>query len=57
MRRKRLKFEEARTKDGKEFLVLRCAGSKKKVEVLNPGLTEEEILSVQDQVFQILGWS
>jgi hypothetical protein len=56
MRRKRLKFEEAKVKDGQEFLVLRCAGSKKKVEVLNPGLTEEEMLSVQDQVFQILGW-
>ena len=56
MRRKRLKFEGAEVRDGKEFLVLRCTRSKKKEEVYNPQLSDEEMLSVQDQVFEILGW-
>ena len=56
MRRKRLKFEEARVEDGQEVLVLRTMPGKKKVEVVNPQLSEEEILSVQDEVFAVLGW-
>ncbi len=56
MRRKRLKFEESQVNARGEFLVLRDVRSKKKVEVFNPQLAEEEMISVQEQVFQILGW-
>jgi hypothetical protein len=56
MRRKRLKFEEARAEAGQEVLKLRCARSGAEYEVVNPRLTEEEMLAVQDEVFKVLGW-
>jgi hypothetical protein len=56
MRRKRLKFDEAR-KDGEiELLLLRCARTGARYEVVNPRLTEEQMLSVQEEVFKVLGW-
>ncbi len=56
MRRRRLKFEEARTEDGQEVLYLRCNQSGTHHRVINPNLTEEETASVQQDVFQALGW-
>jgi hypothetical protein len=56
MRRKRLKFEEARQEAGQEVLVLRCPRSRDEYQVVNPCLTEQEMASVQDEVFQALGW-
>jgi hypothetical protein len=56
MRRKRLKFEEARTEDGHEVLCLRCPRTGARCEVVNPRLTEPEIAAAQEQVFQVLGW-
>jgi hypothetical protein len=56
MRRRRLKFEEARTENGQEVLCLRCARSGARHDVVNPGLTEEEMTAVQDEVFKVLGW-
>lgn len=57
MRRKRLKFEDAkRAADGGEVLVVRDTRSGKRVEVPDPRLTEAEIESVQNEVFQVLGW-
>jgi hypothetical protein len=56
MRRKRLKFEEARAADGREVLVLRCVRTRAVHEVLNPGLTDEELAAVQEEVFKVLGW-
>ena len=56
MRRKRLKFEEARTANGQEVLALRCARTRTLHEVVNPGLSEEALTAVQEEVFKVLGW-
>ncbi len=56
MRRKRLKFEEARAEAGREVLVLRCVRTRALHEVVNPGLAEEELAAVQEEVFKVLGW-
>jgi hypothetical protein len=56
MRRRRFQFEEARSEDGQEVLVLRCGRSGARHEVINPGLGEDEMAAVQDDVFAALGW-
>ena len=56
MRRKRFRFEEARNEAGREVLVLRCSRTGARYEVANPGLADEEMAAVQDDVFQALGW-
>jgi len=56
MRRKRLKFEEAREENGHEILRLRCVRTKVTYEVVNPRLTEDEMMAVQEEVFKVLGW-
>jgi hypothetical protein len=56
MRRRKLKFDEAVMEDGQEILVLRCTQTEEKYRVPNPRLTEEELNSVQDEVFKLLGW-
>lgn len=57
MRRKKLKFEDVkRLPDGSDVLVLRDARTGKRLEVPDPKLSEEQIESTQDQVFQVLGW-
>jgi hypothetical protein len=56
MRRKRLKFEEARVEDGREILHLRCARTGAAYPVVNPRLSEEEMAAVQEEVFKVLGW-
>src|SRR5262249_968192 len=56
MRRKRLKFEEARTENGQEILNLRCVRTRVLHRVVNPRLTEEEMVAVQEEVFKVLGW-
>jgi hypothetical protein len=56
LRRKRLKFESARTVNGQEILKLRCARSRQVFEVANPGLDEAALDTVQDEVFKVLGW-
>lgn len=56
MRRKRLKFEDVRVRDGQEWLIVYSSRDKKKYEVCNPRLTEDEIAAVQDEVFKVLGW-
>lgn len=56
MRRKRLRFEDTRTEDGREMLRLRCVQTKALYEILNPALGDDEIQTVQDEVFQVLGW-
>jgi hypothetical protein len=57
MRRKRFKFEDARKRDGAEWLVLRDARSGARHEVPDPRLSEAEMASVQDEVFRVLGWA
>jgi hypothetical protein len=56
MRRKRFQFEEVRQEKGQEALQLRCTRTGARFRVIDPGLTEEEIESVQEDVFQALGW-
>ena len=56
MRRKRFKFEEARADGGQEVLRMRCARTGAEYDVINPRLTEEEMIAVQDEVFKVLGW-
>ena len=56
MRRKRLRFEEARTEGEQEILVLRCARTQNTYRVRNPQLNEEEMAAVQEEVFRVLGW-
>jgi hypothetical protein len=56
MRRRRLRFEEARTEGGQEVLALRCPRSGARHLVVNPRLTDAEMATVQDDVFQALGW-
>jgi hypothetical protein len=56
MRRKRFKFEETRTEDGREILCLRCGRTGTRHEVVNPSLTDEEMAAVQDDVFRAIGW-
>ncbi len=57
MRRKRLKFEDVRKRDGEEYLLLRDARTRAVHEVLDPRLNEAEITTVQDEVFRVLGWN
>jgi hypothetical protein len=56
MRRKRLKFEEARKEAGHELLSLRCVKSRNVHQVVNPLLSEEQLAVVQEEVFKVLGW-
>lgn len=56
MRRKRFKFEEARTQNDQEILSLRCTRTKTQYRVINPRLSEEEMAAVQEEVFKVLGW-
>lgn len=56
MRRKRLRFEESRLEDDREILCLRCTRSRDLFHVVNPRLTEEEMLAVQEEVGKVLGW-
>jgi hypothetical protein len=57
MRRKKLKFEDARrAADGTDVLVVRDTRTGRRAEVADPRLSEDEIRSVQDEVFRVLGW-
>lgn len=56
MRRKRFRFEEAKTEHGQEVLSLRCTRTGTTYAVVNPCLTEDEMMAVQDEVFKVLGW-
>jgi hypothetical protein len=57
MRRKRLKFEETRVEQGQELLCLRCRRSGDLHRVVNPGLSDEQMAQVQEEVFKVLGWA
>ena len=54
MRKRKLKYENSRTEDGKEIWQLRVTGQQETVEVVNPNLTEAEIEELSSQVGQIL---
>ncbi len=54
MRRRRLKYEAARTENGREIWRLHITGSQDSVEVVNPNLGEEQIQQLSSQIGQIL---
>jgi len=54
MRKRILRFEDIIREDGKEYLVLRYPREKTDFKVLDPGLAEEEIETVKDDLSQIL---
>jgi len=56
LRRKRLKFEDARVENSQEILRLRDAKTRQEHHVINPRLTDEEMTRVQEEVFRVLGW-
>jgi hypothetical protein len=56
LRRKRLRFEHARMEGEQEVLLLQCVRTRNTYRVLNPGLSEEEMTAVQEEVFKVLGW-
>ena len=54
MRKRRLKYDSSRNKDGKEIWRLRVVGGNDMVEVTNPCLDEEQIEQLTSQIGQIL---
>jgi hypothetical protein len=56
IRRKRFAFETSTVAAGVEKIVLRSLRSREKHEVINPRLSDEAMLQVQDEVFAVLGW-
>ena len=56
MRRRRLRFEQAEQDGSQEVLWMRCSRTGARHAVVNPGLTDEELMTVQEEVFQVLGW-
>jgi hypothetical protein len=57
MRRKRLKFEDARRgSDDQDVLVVRDSRTGARIEIVDPRLREDEIEAVQQEVFHVLGW-
>jgi hypothetical protein len=56
MRRRKFKFEEAVMEEGTEVLTVRSVGTHNLYRVTNPRLTEDEMATVQDEIFKLLGW-
>ena len=56
MRRKRLKFAESHREGDQEVLVLQAPQRGERFNVIDPQLSDEEMTSVQDEVFEVLGW-
>ena len=56
MRRKRLRFDRVEEDGGYEVMHLRCVRTGAAYAVVNPRLSEEEMIAVQDEVFKVLGW-
>jgi hypothetical protein len=57
MRRKRFKFEDVTKDAAGETLILRDIRTGDRYHVADPGLTEEAMTAVQDEVFRVLGWA
>ena len=54
MRKKQLKYDSSRTKDGREVWRLRVRGEDRYVEVTDPHLDEEQVEQLSEQLGQIL---
>lgn len=57
MRRKRFKFEDVTKDAAGETLLLRDTKTGERYAVADPGLTDEAMAAVQDEVFRVLGWN
>jgi hypothetical protein len=57
MRRKRFKFEDVTKDAAGETLLLRDNRTGDRHAVVDPGLTEDAMAAVQDEVFRVLGWT
>ncbi len=56
LRRKRLALQETTTEGNVELLTLREPKTGTRHRVVNPGLSDDETMRVQEDVFQALGW-
>jgi hypothetical protein len=56
MRKKRLRLEDTRKEQGRETMILRCLRTGNRVDVADPGLSDAQLESVQEDVFRVLGW-
>jgi len=56
MRRRRLRLEDTRQEGGREVLILRCTRSGERFQVTDPGLSDDQLEAVQEDVFRVLGW-
>ena len=56
MRRKRLRLEDTRQEGGEEVWSMRCTRSNARFQVVDPNLGDDELESVQEEVFRVLGW-
>ena len=54
MRKRKLKYDNSRTENGKEIWQLNVAAQQRTVEVVNPNLTEDKIEELSSQLGQIL---
>ena len=54
MRKRKLKYDSMKSRDGKEILRLRIVGINEYAEVENPHLTEDQIEDLSSQLGQIL---
>lgn len=56
MRRKRVRLEDTRKEGEREVMLLRCTRKGDRFQVADPALSDQELESVQDDVFRVLGW-
>jgi hypothetical protein len=56
VRRRRLRLEDGRREAGQEVLLLRCPRTGDRLEAVDPGLSDDELEAVQEDVFRVLGW-
>jgi hypothetical protein len=56
MRRKRVRLEDTRKEGEQEVMLLRCTRKGDRFQVADPALSDQELESVQDDVFRVLGW-
>jgi len=56
IRRRRLRLEKTEQEAGQEVMHLRCVRSGDRFCVVDPGLSDDELEAVQEDVFRLLGW-
>jgi hypothetical protein len=56
MRRKRFRLEQTRREGEQEVLLFRCTRKGDRYQVVDPGLSDDELDAIQEEVFRVLGW-